>query len=165
MQQHPISISFPHSSDALFIPFRLNPMPHCVFFKRNMLQSSQIPSRVLGFFRIFFQMFFEFPFWFHEELILINHLKPQWGQKEPIVLWGNQFSFISSQRLVISGTIPPSQYLRTPSPTKPFNKSAGSLAPPCCRNFVLRASPVLNDNGSSLHTFCHMLAAKHLEYK
>ncbi|PON56237.1 LOW QUALITY PROTEIN: hypothetical protein PanWU01x14_182490 [Parasponia andersonii] len=74
-------------------------------------------------------------------------------------------SFISSQRLVISGTIPPLQYLRTPSPTRPFNISAGSLAPPCCKNSFLRATPVLRDNGSSLQSFFHMLAAKHLAYK
>lgn len=58
-------------------------------------------------------------------------------------------SFISSQRQVISGTIPPLQSLKIPSPTRPFNKSAGSFAPPCCNNFVLKAVPVANDSGSS----------------
>ena len=74
-------------------------------------------------------------------------------------------SFISSQRHEISGIIPPSWYLYIPSPTRSFNTASGSLAPPCCKNFVLKANPVVDDSGSSWHTFFHMVAAKHLAYK
>ncbi|KAK3009811.1 hypothetical protein RJ639_013936, partial [Escallonia herrerae] len=64
-----------------------------------------------------------------------------------------QVNFIIREwvRLVMSGTIPPSRYLTVSPPTRSFIKSAGSLAPPCCKNFDLRADPVAKDSGSSLH--------------
>lgn len=74
-------------------------------------------------------------------------------------------NFTSSEKLVMSGIMPPLQYVKILSPTRSFSKSAGSLAPPCCNNLVLRAVPVVNDSGSSWHSFCQMVAAKHLAYK
>ncbi|RZR73827.1 hypothetical protein BHM03_00028597, partial [Ensete ventricosum] len=51
-----------------------------------------------------------------------------------------------------------------PSPMKSFNKFTGSFAPPCLRNFSLRAVPVSGDKGSSWHILHHIVAAKHLAY-
>lgn len=71
----------------------------------------------------------------------------------------------SSKKHVMSGTIPPSQCFKIPSPTRSFNNSAGSLDPPCCNTFVRRAVPAVNESGSSWHNFFHMVAAKHFAYK
>lgn len=67
---------------------------------------------------------------------------------------------IPLQRLLISGTIPPLHFLRIRVPARSCNKQAGSFDPPCCKNFVLIAEPVVRDKGSSLHISCHMVAAK-----
>lgn len=73
--------------------------------------------------------------------------------------------FISAPRLVISGTMPPFWFLITQSPTRSLNMMVGSLAPPCCKNFDLRADPAAGDNGSCCNIFCHIVAAKHFAYK
>uniref|UniRef100_A0A2P2M038 Mitochondrial intermediate peptidase n=1 Tax=Rhizophora mucronata TaxID=61149 RepID=A0A2P2M038_RHIMU len=80
----------------------------------------------------------------------------------------NCCSFInlnSSNKLDVSGTTPPWQYFIIPPPAKSFNISAGSLAPPCCNNFDLRAVPVAKESGSSSQSFLHIVAAKHLAYR
>lgn len=90
------------------------------------------------------------------------------GVREPVGAYYFLFSVefnshpntIPLQRLLISGTIPPLHFLRIRVPARSCNKQAGSFDPPCCKNFVLIAEPVVRDKGSSLHISCHMVAAK-----
>jgi len=60
------------------------------------------------------------------------------------------------------GIIPLPEFLMMASPAKSFSRDDGSFDPPNLKNLSLMALPALPDNGSSWHTSCHIVVAKHL---
>ena len=82
----------------------------------------------------------------------------EWWQPQPSMVFHKP---ISLHKELMSGIIPPPEFLMMASPAKSFSKDDGSFDPPYRKNLSLMALPALRDNGSSWHISCQIVVAKH----